>query len=284
MRPHQLIPLFAVGQEPCRHRPAHGDPAEEGAAAAAGRRRAARHRSALAHADRRHRPPRHADRRRGRARHHRHARGARPQAQAGARAATTGRPTRWPARTTRGRIDLVFFHAERKFIERQLPDGSIRTVSGRIESYNDKKQMAHPDYIVAPEARADLPLLEPVYPLTAGLSGKVLLKAARQALERVPELPEWQDAAWLKQRGWPDASDGARPPAPARGAGRRLAGLAALAAARLRRAAGRASWRWPWCGRASSRSPAAASPATAASAPGSPTRCPSASPTRSARR
>ena len=36
--------------------------------------------------------------------------------------------------------------------------------------------MAHPDYIVAPEARGDLPMLEPVYPLTAGLSGKILLK------------------------------------------------------------------------------------------------------------
>jgi len=103
-----------------------------------------------------------------------------------------------------GRIDLVFFHAEPKFIERQLPEGSLRYVSGRIESYNDKKQMPHPDYIVAPEARADLPMLEPVYPLTAGLSGKVLLKALRGALERVPALPEWQDAAWLKGRGWPD--------------------------------------------------------------------------------
>jgi ATP-dependent DNA helicase RecG len=103
-----------------------------------------------------------------------------------------------------GRIDLVFFHAERKFIERQLPEGSMRYVSGRIESYNDRKQMAHPDYIVAPEGRADLPMLEPVYPLTAGLSGKTLLKAARQAVERVPALPEWQDAAWLAERGWPD--------------------------------------------------------------------------------
>ncbi|HKD56208.1 MAG TPA: OB-fold nucleic acid binding domain-containing protein, partial [Hyphomicrobiaceae bacterium] len=83
-----------------------------------------------------------------------------------------------------GRIDLVFFHAERRFIERQLPTGSVRTVSGRVESYNDRKQMTHPDYIVAPEARAELPLLEPIYPLTAGLSSKVLLKAARQALER----------------------------------------------------------------------------------------------------
>ena len=64
--------------------------------------------------------------------------------------------------------------------------------------------MAHPDYIVAPEARDDLPMLEPVYPLTAGLSGKILLKAAKQAVERVPALPEWQEAAWLKERGWPD--------------------------------------------------------------------------------
>jgi ATP-dependent DNA helicase RecG len=102
-----------------------------------------------------------------------------------------------------GRIDLVFFHAERKFIERQLPVGELRYVSGRVERYGETLQMTHPDYIVAPEARGDLPLLEPVYPLTAGLSGKVLQKAARQALERVPDVVEWQDGKWLAGRGWP---------------------------------------------------------------------------------
>jgi ATP-dependent DNA helicase RecG len=103
-----------------------------------------------------------------------------------------------------GRIDLVFFHAEPRFIQRQLPEGSLRYVSGRVEVYNDRKQMPHPDYIVAPEARAELPMLEPVYPLTAGLSGKVLLKAMRGALERVPDLPEWQEPTWIEQRAWPD--------------------------------------------------------------------------------
>ncbi len=101
------------------------------------------------------------------------------------------------------KLDLVFFHAERKFIERQLPEGELRYISGRIERYGDKLQMAHPDYIVPPDARDDLPMLEPVYPLTAGLSGKVLTKAARQALERVPEVEEWQDPQWLASRGWP---------------------------------------------------------------------------------
>mgnify|MGYP001396227668 CR=1 FL=1 len=102
-----------------------------------------------------------------------------------------------------GRLDLVFFRAERSFIERQLPVGEERYVSGRVERYGETLQMAHPDYIVAPDQRDELPLLEPVYPLTAGLSGKILHKAERQALDRVPELAEWQDAAWLKQQGWP---------------------------------------------------------------------------------
>ena len=106
-----------------------------------------------------------------------------------------------------GRLDLIFFRAERSYIERQLPVGEERYVSGRVERYGETLQMAHPDYIVAPEARGDLPLLEPVYPLTAGLSGKILYKAERQALERVPELAEWQNPAWLKQQGWPDFAD-----------------------------------------------------------------------------
>ena len=102
-----------------------------------------------------------------------------------------------------GRLDLVFFRVERAFVERQLPEGEYRYVSGRVERYGETLQMAHPDYIVSPEARDELPLLEPVYGLTAGLSGKIIVKAARQAVDRVADFPEWQDAAWLKARGWP---------------------------------------------------------------------------------
>ena len=36
-----------------------------------------------------------------------------------------------------GRIDLVFFHAERAFIERQLPVGADALRRGRIERYSD---------------------------------------------------------------------------------------------------------------------------------------------------
>ncbi|MEQ8825339.1 MAG: ATP-dependent DNA helicase RecG [Filomicrobium sp.] len=109
-----------------------------------------------------------------------------------------------------GKIDLVFFHVDGRFIERQLPVGEERYISGRVEFYSDKLQMTHPDYIVAPDARSELPLIEPVYGLTAGLSGKVLYKAVRQALDRVPTLPEWQDDTWLKARQWPAFDEAVR--------------------------------------------------------------------------
>ena len=51
-----------------------------------------------------------------------------------------------------------------------------------------------------------MPLIEPVYPLTEGLSPKVLAKAIKQALEGLPDLPEWQDLPFLQRHGWPGFS------------------------------------------------------------------------------
>src|SRR6185503_5331951 len=61
---------------------------------------------------------------------------------------------------------------------------------------------AHADYVVAPDEAARFPLHEPVYGLTEGLTPRPMAKAVRNALDKVPPMPEWQDAAFLKQRGW----------------------------------------------------------------------------------
>ena len=104
-------------------------------------------------------------------------------------------------------MDLVFFRADAAYLADVLPPGGRRIVSGAIERFKDRLQMAHPDYIVAPENAAALPQHEPVYGLTEGLPAKSLAKAVRGALERVPAMPEWQDAAFLKQRGLPPFAD-----------------------------------------------------------------------------
>ncbi len=132
-----------------------------------------------------------------------------------------------------GRIDLVFFHAERKFIETQLPEGEERYISGRVERYGETLQMAHPDYIVPPERRGDLPMLEPVYPLTAGLSGKVLFKATRQAHRTRAGYDRMAGRGLAEGAAVAGFQDGAEPPAPPRGRAGRLERRRALAAPRL---------------------------------------------------
>ena len=99
-------------------------------------------------------------------------------------------------------IELVFFHAHADYLQKTLPQGEKRIVSGRIDKFKDKLQMAHPDFIVAPGQEKDLPQHEAVYALTEGLPAKSLSKAIRAALEKVPAMPEWQDAAFRKTHSW----------------------------------------------------------------------------------
>lgn len=105
-----------------------------------------------------------------------------------------------------GEITLVFFHAQPSWLQKQLPEGKKVIVSGKIERFNGNPTMVHPDYIVLPEQSDQLPLIEPVYPLTAGLSGKTLGRAINQALHRIPSLPEWIDEALVKQLVFPSFS------------------------------------------------------------------------------
>ena len=101
-----------------------------------------------------------------------------------------------------GFLTLVFFHARADYLQKALPEGATRLISGKIEEYKGGRQMTHPDYIVDPESADAMPLFEPVYPLTAGLTANVMRKAANEAVKRAPSLPEWQDAEYLKQQDW----------------------------------------------------------------------------------
>jgi len=102
-----------------------------------------------------------------------------------------------------GFVTLAFFHARADYLEKALPEGEQRLVSGKIEDFKGGRQIVHPDYIADPAKPEDMPLHEPVYPLTAGLSAAVMRKAATNALKCAPDLQEWQDGPWLKAKDWP---------------------------------------------------------------------------------
>ncbi|MGF1594597.1 MAG: ATP-dependent DNA helicase RecG [Kiloniellaceae bacterium] len=103
-----------------------------------------------------------------------------------------------------GSLELVFFHAHRDYLMKALPPGQTRVVSGKVEVFNDRLQMTHPDHIGRPEEAASLKTVEPVYPLTAGLTLKTVGKAVQAALKRLPQLPEWLDPTLKAREGWPD--------------------------------------------------------------------------------
>jgi ATP-dependent DNA helicase RecG len=111
-------------------------------------------------------------------------------------------PYRVPCHDETGAIDLVFFHPRADYLAKALPEGEVRVASGKVEVFQDRLQMTHPDHIGTREDLAQLQSVEPIYPLTAGLSLKVVGKAVRAAVARAPELAEWSEPALLARHGW----------------------------------------------------------------------------------
>jgi ATP-dependent DNA helicase RecG len=155
-------------------------------------------------------------------------------------------------------FQLVFFHANGPWLDKQLPTGQRRVVSGKVELFDGIAQMVHPDYILRPGQADQIPDFEPVYHLTAGVTQKLMLKAVGEVLKRIKPLVEWVDPPLKQREHWPDWQDAVTaahapegpndlsPQAPAR---RRLAYdeffahqlTLALARARVRRGKGRVS-------------------------------------------
>lgn len=101
---------------------------------------------------------------------------------------------------------LNFFKYYPDSLSKSLPIGAQRAVSGKLEIFNGKLQMNHPDYIMPPEMLLKLQGIEPVYPLCAGISNKMLLRLSAEALRRVPDLPEWIDSGFVAAQNFPSFS------------------------------------------------------------------------------
>lgn len=102
-----------------------------------------------------------------------------------------------------GSLELVFFHARADYLNKVLPVGTKRVVSGRVELFGGRLQMTHPDHITKVEELERLKAVEPVYPLTTGLTLKPLSKAIQAALKCAPDLQEWLDPEFQRRRTWP---------------------------------------------------------------------------------
>ncbi len=107
-------------------------------------------------------------------------------------------------------LTITYFNARTDYLEKLFPEGETRYVSGIATLYDGHLQMVHPDRVVDAAGFARLPLIDPVYPLTEGLHPNQLRKAIEIALHRLPDLAEWQDAAWLKRNAFPTFTEALR--------------------------------------------------------------------------
>ncbi|RJE83822.1 ATP-dependent DNA helicase RecG [Paracoccus onubensis] len=120
---------------------------------------------------------------------------------------TRGRPWRVHCTDMHGDdLTLVFFHPRRDWIENQLPTGARRIVSGKVELFDGLAQMVHPDHILR-EVDPPPAAFEPVYPLSQGLTQRMMSKAISAAMEHLPEVSEWIDPQLLKERDWSGFAD-----------------------------------------------------------------------------
>ena len=96
-----------------------------------------------------------------------------------------------------GDVELVFFLANHAWVRSRLPVGATRWISGKLELWDGRRQIVHPDRVMDKDEFARLPAVEPVYGLTEGLFQRTVARAAESALKRLPRLPEWLSDATL---------------------------------------------------------------------------------------
>ncbi|MGI8944338.1 MAG: ATP-dependent DNA helicase RecG [Qipengyuania sp.] len=106
-------------------------------------------------------------------------------------------------------LTLTYFGRASYTAKKLLPVGETRWVAGKLDCYGDMLQIVHPDH-VEEEGDSLGRLCEPVYRLSEGLTQPKLAGLVGQALERIPELPEWIEQRQVDRAGWPQWRDALR--------------------------------------------------------------------------
>ena len=101
-----------------------------------------------------------------------------------------------------GQLNIVYFNLRGPYLKKMFPIGSKKVVSGKVEEFNGIFQMTHPQHI-ADESKLDsVKKIECVYPLTAGISSKIIQKSINSSLTIIDDLPEWIPSDYMRKNNW----------------------------------------------------------------------------------
>ena len=118
-----------------------------------------------------------------------------------------GKTIRVRARAGDAMLAIPMFGNRAEWVERRLPLGSTRKISGQMKVDGYGRSIPNPDYIEPPDV---IPEFERKWPLTQGLRQRAVAQAMRLALARLADFPEWHDPALLRREAWPGFAESLR--------------------------------------------------------------------------
>ena len=101
-----------------------------------------------------------------------------------------------------GQLNIVYFNLRGPYLKKMFPIGSKKVVSGKVEEFNGIFQMTHPQHIADESNLDSVKKIECVYPLTAGISSKIIQKSINSSLAIIDDLPEWIPNEYLQKNNW----------------------------------------------------------------------------------
>ena len=101
-----------------------------------------------------------------------------------------------------GQLNIVYFNLRGPYLKKMFPIGSKKVVSGKVEEFNGIFQMTHPQHIADESNLDSVKKIECVYPLTAGISSKIIQKSINSSLAIIDDLPEWIPNDYLQKNNW----------------------------------------------------------------------------------
>lgn len=99
-------------------------------------------------------------------------------------------------------VVLVYFHLPTKILREKFKVGSKYVISGKVDRQFGTLQIVHPEYVYTYGYNADIPKVEPVYPLTYKLTNKMVGTVIKAAIANSNEIPEWLPKSLVESKKW----------------------------------------------------------------------------------
>lgn len=96
-------------------------------------------------------------------------------------------------------IKIIYFNYRSHFLRKLFPIGKRVTISGDAKRTLEGIQVIHPDIVTSSNMFEYYIGIEPIYPLTAGLTNRTMRYVIYNLLKKIPEIQEWVPENFIKK-------------------------------------------------------------------------------------